>query len=89
MLVMEDDMKRKTRNIKKYDKLPNPADSWAKVELYRWQHGELPGDKPLNESKALLAMADAIEKGCKENNREIMPSSFNVVSVMRYIAKKL
>lgn len=66
-------------------------DSWARVELYRWQHGELPfgDDKSLDESKALLAMADAIEKGCKSGNIDEMPTPFNVVSVMRYIAKKI
>lgn len=75
------------------NKIPNPEDSWAKVELYRWQHGQLPPQdgtsKPLDESAALLAMADAIEDGCKTQNREAMPSPFNVCAVMRYVARKL
>lgn len=71
--------------------IPDPEDSWAQVELYRWQYGELPDDdsKPLDESKGLEAMADAIEKGCKENNSSIMPSPYNVCSVLRYMAKKI
>jgi hypothetical protein len=74
--------------------IPNPEDSWAQVELYRWQHGELPGqpgkkEKQLDESVALLAMADAIEKGCKTKNHNDMPSPFNVCAVMRYVARKI
>lgn len=49
---------------------PDPADSWARVELYRWQHGHLPGqegeeEKPLDEPAALIAMADALEEECR------------------------
>jgi hypothetical protein len=71
--------------------IPDPEDSWAKVELYRWQHGELPINQKhsLDESKALMAMADAIEKGCKENDSSIMPSPYNVCAVLRYMAKKI
>lgn len=70
-------------------------DSWARVELYRWQYGRLPTndhidcDNDLDESKALLAIADAIEKGCMEQNMDIMPTPFNMISVLKYIAKKL
>ena len=75
------------------NKIPNFEDSWARVELYRWQHGELPPQdgtsKKLNESVALMAMADAIENGCKTQNNENMPSPFNVCAVMRYAARKL
>jgi hypothetical protein len=81
---------------KKNIKIPDFEESWAVVELYRWQHGELPPQdgtcKPLDESAGLLAMADAIENGCKNENAEIpsqMPSPFNVCMVMRYVAKKL
>ena len=75
------------------NKIPNPEDSWAKVELYRWQHGQLPPQnetsKPLDESKALLAMAEAIENGCKSGGSLPMPSPYNVCSVLRYVARKL
>lgn len=71
----------------------DPNDSWAQVELYRWQHGELPPQngncKELDESIAAVAMADAIELGCKNNDRSIMPSPYNVCSVLKYLAKKI
>ena len=68
--------------------------SWAQVELYRWQHNELPPhdpqqDKGLNESIALNKMADALEAGCKGGDVSKMPSPFGVVSVLRYIATQL
>jgi hypothetical protein len=64
---------------------------WAKVELYRWQHGNLPGEpgtevRELDEAAGLRAMADALEKGCKTNDMSVMPSPFNVISVLRYVA---
>ena len=69
----------------------DPNDSWAQVELYRWQHGELPPQddtcKELDEPTALWAMAAAIEEGCKSGKREDMPSPYNVCSVLRYAAK--
>lgn len=71
---------------------PNPEDSWAQVELFRWQYGQLPAEddfRPLDEPAALLAMADALEVGCKTGNRDAMPSPFNVCAVMRYVARKL
>lgn len=64
-------------------------DSWAQVELYRWQYGELPPQdetcKKLDISEGLLGMARAIEKGDESN----FPTPFNVVSVLRYVAKLL
>jgi hypothetical protein len=67
--------------------LPDPEDSWALVELYRWQYGELPGanEKPLDEAEGLRGMAEAIERGDPKN----FPAPFNVVSVLRYAAKRL
>jgi len=68
----------------------DPNDSWAQVELYRWQHGELPPQdntcKQLNEPTAMRAMADAIEAGCKTGDTGLMPSPYNVCSVLRYAA---
>lgn len=60
---------------------------WARVELYRWQHGHLPGapgtvEQPLNVAAGIRAMADAIERGDPLN----FPTPFNVVSVLRYVA---
>jgi hypothetical protein len=68
-------------------------DSWARVELYRWQHGELPPQddtcKELDESVAIRAMAEAIECGCKMRKPDLLPSPFNVCVVLRYAAAKL
>jgi hypothetical protein len=74
--------------------IPDPADSWAQVELHRWQYGELPQPtdmRPLNVAEGLRKMADAIQTGCHREataeQRENMPAPFNVCSVMRYAAK--
>lgn len=70
----------------------DPNDSWARVELYRWQYGELPpneNSQELDESIALQNMAEAIEGGCKTGDHRMMPTPFNVCSVLRYIAKKI
>lgn len=66
---------------------PDDNDSWARVEFHRWQHGCLPMicDEPLDVSKALNEMADAIERGDPTN----FPTPFNVVSVLRYVAKRI
>lgn len=67
----------------------DPNDSWAEVELYRWQYGELPPQdetcKALDVSEGLRGMAKAIEKHDLNN----FPSPSNVISVLRYVAKLL
>lgn len=57
-------------------------DSWALVELYRWQHGDLPDEnyKPLNIDQALLNCA----KNMGEGN---VPEVFNVMSVLDYLGR--
>lgn len=48
--------------------IPSPDDDWARVELWRWQYGDLPQPddfRPLDESAGLMAMSKAIENGCK------------------------
>lgn len=72
--------------------IPDPCDSWAQVELHRWQYGSLPQPndrRPLDVSAGLQCMADAIETGCKTGATEAMPSPFNVCEVMRYAARLL
>jgi hypothetical protein len=85
--------KKRRRELAKAKGLhPEPGDpeiSWSLVELYRWQHGELPpqdgSDKPLDESVAIRAMANAFE------NPEVVewPKPFNVACVLRYAAKRI
>jgi hypothetical protein len=67
-------------------------DDWAKVELFRWQYGELPtsGDhRKLDISVGLENIAKAIEKGYQSGNACVMPSPFNVVEVLLFCARKL
>lgn len=96
--ISNHDLKRITDNYnaklpKENKGLPDPEDSWAQVELYRWQHGELPPQdktcKELNESVAIRCMADSIEVGCMSGGATPMPTPFSVCSVLRYMAKKI
>lgn len=66
----------------------DPNDSWAEVELFRWQYGTLPASddtRPLDIPKGLEGMAAAIEAGNESN----FPSPFNVASVLKFSAKKI
>ena len=72
-------------NDKKFE-LPTPEDSWAKVELWRWQYGTLPQPddmRPLDVAAGLRGMAEAIRKGDRNN----FPTPFNVIAVLEYAAK--
>lgn len=67
---------------------PTPEDSWAQVELWRWQYGGLPDAndyRPLDVSKGLQGMANAI----KEGDLGKFPTPYNVVLVLEYAAKLL
>ncbi len=68
--------------------LPDPADSFAQVELYWWQHGELPehrNEKPLDVSAGLEGMSNAIKTGDLEN----FPSPSSIIIALEYAAKLL
>jgi len=69
--------------------MPSPEDSWATVELYRLQHGELPprdGEaKPVQISEALKALARIVDGTDKRE----LPPRFSVASVLRYVAKEI
>lgn len=66
----------------------NAEDSWALVELYRLQHGELPPQsgegKTIQISEGLKALAKLLEGDSSK-----YPPLFSVVSVLRYAAKEL
>jgi hypothetical protein len=69
-------------------KIPDPNDSWAAVELHRWQFGELPAQDDKREmipSEGLRGMANAL----KEKDQSKWPAPFNVASVLEYAAKLL
>ena len=66
----------------------DPNETWARVELWRWQYGALPkpGDmRPLNVSTALRRMAGALNDGVAGQ----MPTLGNTVSVIKYVAELL
>ena len=68
--------------------LPDPEDSFAQVELYRWQYGELPehgNEKPLDVSAGLEGMSEAI----KAKDMENFPSPHSVIIALEYAAKLL
>ena len=70
--------------------IPNAEDSWAKVELFRWQYGVLPKSddfRPLDISLGLQGMADGIDKYCSTGDSSTLPSPMNVASVLRYCAR--
>lgn len=71
---------------------PDPEDSWAQVELYRWQYGELPTEgncKPLIPSEGMLKATEALEKGIKNKATVYDPSAHNYISMVKYCAKLL
>ena len=60
--------------------LPDPADSWARVELWRWQYGILPSAddmRPLEVSQGMVNLAENISHS----------NPHNVACVLRYAAK--
>lgn len=63
-------------------------DSWAEVELFRWQYGVLPtpgDDRKLDIAAGIAGMAKAIAKNDPEN----FPTPYNVMAVLRFASKKL
>lgn len=61
---------------------------WAIVELYRWQHSELPpleGEKPVDVDIALLKMA----KGLLDPKDGNHPGRFQVGAVLTFVAEIL
>ncbi len=76
--------------------IPDASDSWAQVELFRWQYGVLPTPtdrRILNVAEGLRKMSVALMEGCQTDAtaeaKTNMPSPFNVCSVMQYAAKLL
>lgn len=69
-------------------------DEWARVELYRWQHGHFPGQpghKPqtLDITAGIRAMADALEREVRTGKTSHAPDLFSTVSVLRFTANLL
>lgn len=73
----------------KYDS----GDAWAEIELYRWEHGDLPkaNSPALNIPAGLRGMAKAIEEGVTSGDMtpKNFPSPQSVVEVLRYVARHL
>jgi hypothetical protein len=70
----------------------DPSDSWAEVELFRWQYGELPkggsDNRKLDVSEGLIGMAKAIEKHLTNKEFDKLPTPFNVCEVLKYCARQ-
>ncbi len=65
--------------------IPDPSESWALVELHRWQYGGLPKPddmRPVSVPAGLRGMAKAM-RGPQSG----WPAPFNIVSVLEYAAK--
>lgn len=83
--------KMKEKDFKLPD-LPDPNDSWAMVELYRWQHGCLPGcaeDEPKNRPLDIPLALESMAKPLEGNDTKAMPIPPNVASVLRFAAAQL
>lgn len=68
--------------------LPSPEDSFARVDLFLWQYGELPQPdekRELNVAAGLKGMAEAIKK----KDMKHFPSPMNVMVCLEYAAKLL
>ena len=68
--------------------IPNPSDTWAEVELFRWQYGELPASddmRPIDIAEGMKKMADALT----QRDQATWPRPFNVSAVLKYAAKRL
>jgi hypothetical protein len=79
--------KEKVRHI---ELKTNPNDSWAEVELYRWQYGELPkydSELPLSVKAGYSNMVNAIDSAITSGNPGDLPDFSNVLSVLKYVKK--
>lgn len=90
--------KRERFNVSKMTSTPynkpetlkmDPNRNWALVELYRWQHGFLPGEKgkpnlKLDLPTAVKAMGEAFDKPQSE-----WPAPFNVGVVLKFLGNLL
>ena len=67
--------------------LPDPEDSWVRVELWRWQYGTLPAAddmRPLDVPTGLDGMADALTE---PKHYGEWPAPRNTAAALRYAAK--
>lgn len=72
--------------------IPHPDDSWARVELYRWQYGTLPDNTeslPLNEADGVLTMTAALEDGYKSGDMSGAPSLTLVCLILKYLVRRI
>lgn len=73
---------------KKVMNVPDANDSFAQVELFLWQYGELPkptDTRRLDINKALDQCYLKIMQAGKEKDMSKMPSPFGVACVMKYL----
>lgn len=79
---------RKKQREQMLEQLHHPTnEQWALVELYRWEHGELPpqtGSKPLSVKNGIMKMAEAFA----DPDQSKWPSPANTASVLAYCSSK-
>lgn len=65
-------------------------DNWAQVELYRWQHGNLPGEPGTKQLALDIPVAlENMAKALSQPDQTKWPAPFNIASVLAYTAKQL
>lgn len=67
----------------------NPNDSWAEVELYRWQYGDLPdgAELPLSIKAGYSNMINAVRDAVTSGDPGDLPDFSNFLSVLEYVKK--
>lgn len=68
---------------------PDPNDSWATVELYRWQWGCLPNQHEPPRSLNIPLAMENMAKALQSRDTKEMPLPMNVSSVLIYAASLL
>lgn len=86
---MSEALKKENRQKILLEQLSSDSnEQWALVELYRWEHGELPRmgeQKPLSIKNAVMKMAEAFTI----EDEKKWPAPMNIASVLAYLASKL
>ena len=68
--------------------IPEPDESWARVELWRWQHGGECGHLPQNDDMRPVDVPTALDRMAAATERG-QTSPMNCAIVMRYASKLL
>lgn len=70
----------------------HPDDTWVRVELFRWQYGELPrpGEtRRLDHRVAFEKVAAAVGEAVRTRDMSKMPTPMNMMAILDYAARHL